>query len=180
MITDMEQNTVSSINVLQAMRMVDKSWRNVTSNAVKNCFKACGFPVQMQENIEVEGDKTPEEWNKCMSHSEVTFEEFVTCDDEVATAGTLTEEEIMDTVIHGVESDDIDEDLNDEPQDPPTIISISEARKAVNTLRSFIEQCSNTEDDIFSSLFNIENKIDVESVNCLKQKELPTFLCRIK
>lgn len=62
----MEQNTVSSINVLQAMRMVDKAWRNVTYNAVKNCFKACGFPVQMQENIEVEGNKAPEEWNKCV------------------------------------------------------------------------------------------------------------------
>lgn len=172
MITDMEQNTISSINVLQAMRMVDKAWRNVTSNAVKNCFKACGFPVQMQENIEVEGDQTFEEWNRCMSHSEITFEEFVTCDDEVATAGTLTEEEIMDTVIHGVENDDIDEDLNDEP---PAIISISEARKAVNTLRSFIEQCSDTEDDIFSSLFYIENKIDVESVNCLKQKKITDF-----
>lgn len=61
MITDMEQNTVSSINVLQAMRMVDKAWRNVTSNAVKNCFKTCGFPVQMQESIELEGDKAPEE-----------------------------------------------------------------------------------------------------------------------
>lgn len=73
MITDMEQDTVSSINVLQAMRMVDKAWRNVTSNTVKNCFKACGFPAQMQENIEVEGDETPEEWSKCMSHSEITF-----------------------------------------------------------------------------------------------------------
>ncbi|GBP48229.1 hypothetical protein EVAR_96818_1 [Eumeta japonica] len=83
-----------------------------------------------------------EEWY--MSHLEITLEEFVTCVDEVATAGTLTEEEIMDTVIHGVESDDID-NLNDEPYDPPIIIvSISEARKAVNTLRSFIEQCSNT------------------------------------
>lgn len=172
MITDMERNTVSSINVLQAMRMVDKAWRSVTSNAVKNCFKACGFPVQVQENIEEEGDKMPEEWNKCTSHSEITFEEFVTCDDEVATAGTLTEEEIMDTVIHGVESD---EDLNDDPQDQPRIISINDARKSVNTLRYFFEQCSSTEEDIFSSLFKIENKIDVESLHSLKQKKITDF-----
>lgn len=96
-------------------------------------------------------------------------------DDEVATAGTLTEGEIIDTVIHGIESDDIDEDLNNEPQDPPTIVSISEARRAVNTLRSYKEQCTNTEDYIFASLFNIENKIDVESVNCLKQKKYRLF-----
>ncbi|XP_047984684.1 tigger transposable element-derived protein 6-like [Leguminivora glycinivorella] len=180
MITDMEQNTVSSIHVLHAMRMVDKAWRNVTSNAVKNCFKACGFPVQMQENIEVEGEEwnkctPPEEWNKCMSHVEITFEEFVTCDDKLATAGTLTEEEIMSTVVHGAEGDDLDEDLNDEPQVPPTTISISEARKAVNTLRCFAEQCSDTEEDIFTSLFKIENKIDIESVNSLKQKKITDF-----
>lgn len=78
------------------------------------------------------------------------------------------EEEIMYNVINGAQSDDIDEDLNDDPQDPSRIVSISEARKAVKTLQSFIELCSNTGDDIFYPLFNIENKIYVESVNFLK------------
>ncbi|CAH2092897.1 unnamed protein product [Euphydryas editha] len=87
-----------SINVLQAMRMADKAWRNVTPLAVKNCFRTCGFSSEPQEIIEEEDNNVAEEWNKHMSGSNVSFEDFVTCDDEVVTAGTLTEEEILESV----------------------------------------------------------------------------------
>lgn len=64
-----------------------------------------------------------------MSNIGITFENFVTCDDKVATARTLIEEEILETVI---DSDEIDVDLNDKPQNKP--MSISEAKKAVYDL----------------------------------------------
>lgn len=153
MIADMEQNT-SSINVLQAMRMVDKAWRNVTPLAVKNCFRTCGFSSEPQEIIEEEDNNVPEEWNKHMSGSNITFEDFVTCDDEVVTAGTLTEKEILESVNNCIESDK-DDDFNDEPQTSSTSVSINEAKTALTTVRSFIEQCNNIKDNVFSSLFII-------------------------
>ncbi|XP_047505969.1 tigger transposable element-derived protein 6-like [Pieris napi] len=174
MIADMEQNTISSINVLQAMRMADKAWRNVTPLAVKNCFRTCGFSSAPQEIIKEEDNNVPEEWSKHMSGSNITFEDFVTCDDDVATAGTLTEGEILESVNNCIESDK-DDDFNDEPQTSSTSVSINEAKRALTTVRSFIEQCSNIKDNVFSSLFVIENQIDLETVNFLKQKKITDF-----
>ncbi|KAK4882590.1 hypothetical protein RN001_005909 [Aquatica leii] len=104
-------------------------------------------------------------------------ENFVTCNDEVVIAGTLTEEEILESVNNCIESDK-DDDFNDEPQTSSTSVSINEAKRALTTVRSFIEQCSNIKDNVFSSLFVIENQIDLETVNCLKQKKI-TFLSRL-
>lgn len=61
MIIDIEQNIVLPINVLQAMRMVDKAWQNAITLVVKNCFRTCGFPSEPQEIIEEKDNKTPEE-----------------------------------------------------------------------------------------------------------------------
>ena len=52
-------------------------------------------------------------------------------------------------------------------------LTYAEKLKAIEAVKW--EQCSNTDDVIFSSLFNIENIIDVESVNCLKQKKITDF-----
>lgn len=80
----------------------------------------------------------PEEWNKHMSGSNITFEDFVNCDDEVVTAGTLTEEEILESVNNCIESDN-DDDFNDEPQMPSTSVSTNEAKSALKTVRSFTD-----------------------------------------
>ncbi|KAK4886238.1 hypothetical protein RN001_002509 [Aquatica leii] len=128
-----------------------------------------------QEIIEEEDNNVPEEWNKHMCGSNITFEDFVTCDDEVVTAGTLIlEEEILESVNNCIESDK-DDDFNDEPQTSSSSVSINEAKRALTTVRSFIEQCSNIKDNVFSSLFFIENQIDLETVNCLKQKKITDF-----
>ncbi|KAK9882294.1 hypothetical protein WA026_020403 [Henosepilachna vigintioctopunctata] len=100
--------------------------------------RTIGFPSEPQEIIEEEDNNVPEEWNKHMSGSNITFEDFVTCDDEIVTAGTLTEEEILESVNNCFESDKDDE--FDDPQTSSTRVSINEAKRAVTTVQSFIEQ----------------------------------------
>lgn len=38
-----EGSTLPKINVLDSMRMVDYTWRNVTQKIIQNCFKKAGF-----------------------------------------------------------------------------------------------------------------------------------------
>lgn len=45
LITDMEQQSALYINVLHAIRMIDKAWRSVLQTRISNCFKSCGFSL---------------------------------------------------------------------------------------------------------------------------------------
>jgi len=49
-LSDIEEEKSTSITILQAIRLADKSWRNV-SQTIINCFKICGFSLQ-KENFE--------------------------------------------------------------------------------------------------------------------------------
>lgn len=99
--------------------------------------------------IDEEDNTMPEEWNKHMYGSTITFEDFVTCENEVVTVETLNEEDILESVGKVIERYK-DHELTDELQTPSTSVSINKARRATMTVRSFIEQCSNMEDDACS------------------------------
>ncbi|XP_046750601.1 tigger transposable element-derived protein 6-like [Diprion similis] len=53
-VSDIEDGKKTSIDILQAMRMADESWRNVTKKTIENCFKTCGFCSQAEDDLEVE------------------------------------------------------------------------------------------------------------------------------
>ena len=44
-IRDIESNTKPEINLLHAIRMADKAWKNVIETAIYNCFKKSGFII---------------------------------------------------------------------------------------------------------------------------------------
>jgi hypothetical protein len=45
---DDEKSTV--IDIIQAMRIVDKTWRNVTTTTIVNCFRSCGFVLEAEKD----------------------------------------------------------------------------------------------------------------------------------
>ncbi|KAL4720194.1 hypothetical protein ACJJTC_014508 [Scirpophaga incertulas] len=108
-----------------------------------------------------------------VSESGISFEDFVSCDDGVMTAGTLSEDEIIDSVAQKNDINDLRyiEDVN---STCAPWVSIKEARTALNTLRNFIEQTSNSEEE-FSALYRLDNAIDREQPNYLKQKKITDF-----
>ncbi|CAG9563419.1 unnamed protein product [Danaus chrysippus] len=182
LITDMEQESASSINVLHAIRMTDKAWRSVSMTTIANCFKSCGFSRPQEEASEdpqeaQEPDMNVEpDWNR-LQNIEVQFEDYVTCDEGLATTGTLTDAEIIDVVNQHTDDDNVDENdvENTDPADFEPVVSNKEARAAINTLRTYIERCDDIEDRVFSSLFELEKIIDKKSANCLNQKKITDF-----
>ncbi|XP_044586102.1 tigger transposable element-derived protein 6-like [Cotesia glomerata] len=172
MLQDLEEKRDSRIDVLQAMRMADKAWRNVTATTIKNCFAHCGFSSSIiEEEVEDISLQPPEEWDTVVP--EICFEDFITCDDGVMTAGILSDEEILNSVSKSNERDEY------EIEDPSNItctqlVSIKEARIALNTLRNFIEQTSISEEKEFSALCILDNAIDKEQPY-LKQKKITDF-----
>ncbi|KAL3272208.1 hypothetical protein HHI36_022691, partial [Cryptolaemus montrouzieri] len=132
LITDMEQQSASPINVLHAIRMTDKAWRRVSVTTISNYFKSCGFSMSQEEASEepLEPDMSLEaDWNK-LQNTEVQFEDYVACDEGLATTGTLTDAEIIDIVNQDINEDNDDENDVDhtDPADFESLISNKEAR----------------------------------------------------
>lgn len=46
----MDEEKTIVIDILQAMRIVDKTWRNVTTSTIVNCFRSCGFVLEAEED----------------------------------------------------------------------------------------------------------------------------------
>ena len=58
-ILDMEeQKSTATITLLQAIRMADKSWSNVTKETIINCYTAREFIVNAVENMQMESAVT--------------------------------------------------------------------------------------------------------------------------
>lgn len=78
----MEEEKSSTIDLLQAMRIADKTWRNVIAITIKNCYVQCGFSLSSIEEAEVEdiSIQSPAEWGTVVSETGISFDDFVRCD----------------------------------------------------------------------------------------------------
>ena len=54
-------------------------------------------------------------------------------------------------------------------------VTTKEARHAIETIRSFVEQSNDVEDNVFSAIVTIENAIDRQYKNTLKQSKITDF-----
>ncbi|XP_057340566.1 tigger transposable element-derived protein 6-like [Microplitis mediator] len=151
LIADMEQKTVPAINVLHAIRMIDKAWRNVSESTIVNCFRTCGFTTTQREELTqstlktTPDDTTLEEWNK-LPIADVQFEDYVSCDADIATTGTLTDDEIVNLLNQNQDLDDDDGD--DEDLSTELTVSNTQAQGAIKNLRIYIERCNNVDDRV--------------------------------
>lgn len=103
------------------MRMIGKTWKNVSRNKIINCFKKSEFSVPTQVDPQDEGghldDVTIEaEWKIVTNHyqtEELTFEEFINFDGDVAVTGTLSESDIIALLNHNKNKENSNDDIDD-------------------------------------------------------------------
>jgi len=162
-LSDMDDEKSTSIDILQAMRIVDKTWRNVTTTTIVNCFRSCGFVLDAEEDDIfipiIENTVTDGEWALITNRygiTEETFENFVEIDEDVAVSGILTDDDITNSVRGTADVDDVEEELSE----PVPRVSVKKAKAALTLLRTFIEQSSNVDDKVYSALNVVENTID--------------------
>ena len=150
------------VSVLDAMMMVTTAWQQVKDSTVKACFRKAGIStdarhesepfgqLQIDASSEAEVHSSPttqlqEELSLLRSkHSslvpeDLTAENWVTCDDHVATSSRITiDEEIIRTVLKKdnvlSDSDDSEDDTVDEPSLP---VPVTEVREALGLLQRY-------------------------------------------
>ena len=147
------------VSVLDAMVMVTIAWQQVKDTTVQACFRKAGISTDAQHAVESEADnpfahiqedpvaevrsslppttQLQEELSllrakdSSLVPEDLTAEKWVTCDDDVATSGMATDEEIIRTFLKKdnvlSESDDCEDDTEDETPHPVTVTEVREA-----------------------------------------------------
>lgn len=165
------------------MWISSKAQKNVTNTTIINCFKKCGFKVDLadptdeeleevgEELVTAEGNKTPTGWTEvtqALNIDQLEFEEFVAFDNDVAVCGELSDADIItsvskDSTVHSSDEEGGEADVEGEPtQSEPTV---NDARAAIDVLRQvFLKKCVMNE-----SVVNSINELDTALDNILTQ-----------
>lgn len=176
LLDSLEENVDHKISLLSAMYIADKSWKKVSEKTIRNCFRTSGFIKDDSVIAPSEPDNeiaTPNEWNR-LTHDDnpITFQEFVSFDDDVAVAEMLSEDEILNQLADDV---DVEEEEEPEEEEVPNI-SHKEAKKMINRIRHYLSR-SNVDDNVFNAIHTIDIAIDNTRINnCVVQTTMEKYL----
>ena len=140
-----------SINILQALCILNKSWSSVTARTITNCYRHVGFEVHTDIECVEDAENDPDIFIvgddiEVREFADVSFEEFIDLDNYLATAETRSV--VMNglpTTVQAVDSDDeegVTDDVGETPVHIPT--TFQEAMAAVFTLESFLQEQDNS------------------------------------
>lgn len=159
-----------NVNVLEAIRLMNDAWENVSSTCITNCFCKAGWENSQKEQM------TEEEEHEVngLEISREAFENYVSVDENVITSDIPTPEDIVAEIQartnERIESDDDDEEgFQLEP--PPTY---SMAFEYVEKLQTFFE-ARGADDDVFKALCLLRRNLTQERNKNTVQSKLTNY-----
>lgn len=154
MLMDMiETDGKVSINMLQAVNFLSKAWQEVTAATIQHSFRhagLCSSQTVETNQFESEDNLPLSEWISQFNipnNFNEDLQSYENIDEDVATTGTLTDEQIVDLVSKSKETpdnQDEEDDQVDEAESPPTIQQALDAAKLVDNFLLFNQDDSTT------------------------------------
>ena len=181
-----EGKTTPKINILQAMRMLVKSWDAISINTVKNCFRKAGISQETQvASINEEDDpfkllqqNVDELKSRDLVDENLTLDDYIDIDFQVTTSKTsaMTDQEILDSIlINNLAEEEEEEDTEEESSDvPPEKPKLAEVAHAIDLLECWSLFDKNG-GEMRKSLSLISKKFDKHSFESKKQSQIPDF-----
>jgi len=171
----LDNNDSPKVTILTAIIISHKAWNNVTTLTIQNCFRKCGF-VKTIDNEEEEFPITLEvdtQHNTLSTvlNDQLTFEDYVAIDDDLAVCGSLTDDEIFAS-FNNAEGYDEENDEEECPEDP--IVNSKEAKLGLRAVLRYLQR-HDIDDDVFSSILNLDNTIDKINSSSCKQSKISDF-----
>ncbi|KAH0549828.1 hypothetical protein KQX54_014727, partial [Cotesia glomerata] len=130
--------------------------------------------------VDVEIEPSDDEWARLVPHEMTdfelmpTFEDFIRIDDDVATAGEFTEDEIIQNCVT---EGNVSEDEADQSQvldiEVEKIPRNKEALKALETLHKFFEYSAVVDRTVFDKIYDLEKC--TQNIKLETQKKLTDF-----
>lgn len=177
-LADVERQTPTTIDVLQAMWMIAKAWNLVTEKTIANCFKKSGFKVTCEdEEDDLPVAELARTWQRVQEElhlQETDFEDFVTFDNDLAICGELTDADIVTSVLP-VTNAEADEDEEEEGEIDEHNFTIKDAYNALNTIKSVFLKKGGLSDDVVKSITKLDCALDVITHTGGKQTTINDF-----
>lgn len=176
MLSDIETNTLTKIDVLIASRMLKFAWEQVGRETIINCFAKAGFNSTVEPEVTVIIDENVNEWS-AVSHG-ISFTDYVNVDDGVVVFGAPTDEEIITEVQHKKFCPDpsSDDDESDIETEAPAVVSSSEAQACVGKLFTYLEASENVPESLSAVLSRVESFILSQRVKAKHQQKITNYV----
>lgn len=176
-LADIEHQTPTNIDVLQAMWMITKAWNQVTERTVRNCFRKTGFKALSEDEDDnlplAELSKSLQSLSQKMNVPETEFEDYVTFDNDLAVCGKLTDCDIVESVLPdpNEEAEEAEEGEEEKSED----YTIRDARKALNIIKSVFVKKGDLSDDLIKSITDLDCALDHIKVTGTRQTTLDMY-----
>ena len=157
-------DVVRNVSLLDALYLAKEAWDLVSLRTIKNCFSKGGFcelgtVAHCLTDVSVPTNMTQEE-----------FEGYVNIDSDLATAGELTDAELLEVVQEG---STCGKESEDEEESDPQALSLTQKIEMVDSLRAFIQETGmQTAMPVFNS---IEQIVFAEASACQRQRTLDSY-----
>ena len=139
------------ISVLDAIQWLKIAWDEVTSSTIQNCFHHVSFKTDStplpEHNASPDIAGVLDDLRTIGVHVEGQVEDFSNIDNDLETAGTLTDEDIVATVCGTMDEDEDDADI-DEQDDPIICPTNSDYRNAMDVVRRYVMCTSDNSEDM--------------------------------
>ncbi|GBM87221.1 hypothetical protein AVEN_129737-1 [Araneus ventricosus] len=150
-----DENKDFDISLLDAVVLLEKSWRFLTESTIRNCLSHAGLTKTEQ----TEDDNLPH--SKCLekhgvnAFSQNEIEHLECCDNDVISSGEVSEEDIV-ALVNDENNSIVDSssDIEEEQDEPGP--SIADANAAANFLNNFF--ATGNIDEHVVDLFKIVDK----------------------
>ena len=178
--------TTPKINILQAMRMLVKSWDAISINTVKNCFRKAGISQETQVASINEEDypfkllqqNMDELKSRDLVDENLTVDDYVDIDFQVTTSETsaMTDQEILDSIlINDLAEEEEEEETEEESSDvPPEKPKLAEVAHAIDLLERW-SLFDKNRGEMRKFLSLISKRFYKFSFESKKQSQMPDF-----
>lgn len=176
----LEERKEFNPSVLDAIRLIDRGWDNVSSTTIKNCFKKSGIAtIATEEVYEVEDDVPLSEWIRSADPKNVlngyNMNDYVHADDDVLITESPTDEEIINEVKNTQISEiETESENEDDTMFENSVVSVRAAQDSLELLTKFSET-NNVSDEFIKRLNSLKNCFDDFKYKNQKQATLDLF-----
>ncbi|KAH8038498.1 hypothetical protein HPB51_001671 [Rhipicephalus microplus] len=159
--------------------MLSRSWADVKKKTIQNCFRHAGFHMPGDDtpnfdSTEDTADVSAEVWNELAEFSGaidgLTFDKFVSADDDVPIMGQLQDEDYIADVVPTMSQSDSNMEIDDGP--------LSTSSEVISALALVRRYCLNVEGCGLScsdSLDNVEACVLWQAAKSLTQKKIRDY-----
>ncbi|KAH8008949.1 hypothetical protein HPB51_008076 [Rhipicephalus microplus] len=150
------------------------AWDRVTPTTVANCYGKCGFfgsPEEVPSELE---DPTIEDWEQL--NVDCTSDDFCTADDNLATCGARTVEDIVEEATCEA-ADSSDDGDNIDVGDGEGLLPAAETLHALDVLRRAVA-ADEVSDDTCTHFYAFEQSLLGDLAKKKRQKDIRDFFIK--